>query len=205
MRVSRLSIVGMMAVILSFGVALAALSRPNILWASAWFSVALAVLTVALIGACNARRRARGFWSGASIAGWVYLLLNFVPGFDTEMGLTTLPTAGLDLLYGWIGPAPFTPGNLPSPPPLLSPHMPPDASGITMIPYISPSGYWGSWTSIDRFGAYLGTDTSRSFFRIGHSLLALVFATIGGLIGRAMAGHRPGEGMVITPGSGRIP
>jgi hypothetical protein len=156
------------------------------------FSVAMAFLTVAIIGAIHARGPARPFWSGFAIGGWMYLLLQYGPFCESQVGPYTFPSAVLDLLHAAIAPTPVQPP--PTQGGMMQMMRGMMGSGSTMqnvsAPGTSPApsvwlGYaepnWGP-------GRYWnGPQASHTFFRIGHSLLCLITALAAGLLARWFA------------------
>ncbi len=90
MKRSRLSILGMMAVIVLIAVALAALRSPTILGASLIFTATVAFLATAVLGAIARRGRARVAWAGVAVFGWAYLAMSFGP-FPNGNGVTCPP------------------------------------------------------------------------------------------------------------------
>jgi hypothetical protein len=177
MWTSRLTISGLMALILLTAIGLGTLSRPTELAAAFLFSAAIVTLTVSILGALYARGTSRTFWSGFAIGGWMYLLLHYGPFCDTSIGPYTFPTAGLDVLYDA-----FTP---PPPRPLPAIVATGTAGGFfPNPPAVAASGAWDAWTEVDRGRLWGGTRAPSSFLRIGHSLLCLVAALGAGLLAR---------------------
>jgi hypothetical protein len=192
MRTRKISIAGLMALVLFTGVGIAAMSRPSALWAAVMFSGATLFLTSALIAAVCVRKERRAFWIGATIGGWAYLFLHYGPFCETQIGRHTVTTAALDLLYPLTLHEPhesttfqnpvmftgaFTPG---SPTPVTPPGAAPLALtfGFPTPPARTP---WTAWTAIDQNGAWLGTQTPHAFYRAGHSLLSVLVALIAGV------------------------
>src|SRR4051812_29116963 len=73
----RVSIAGLMGVVLFIGVGFAALKGASRLWASALFTLTLAVLLGASLGAVARRGPERMAWTGFAVFGWSYLILSF--------------------------------------------------------------------------------------------------------------------------------
>lgn len=99
MRRLRLSIAGLMAVVLLVAVVLASLQEATDLWAKAMFTVAIASSGVALLGMLFRRGIERATWSGRFISGAGYLTLCFGPGCDTQIMPRLLSTALIDDHY----------------------------------------------------------------------------------------------------------
>src|SRR5437879_6102675 len=98
MRRFRLSIGGLMMVIVLLGTAFAALRSPTPLWANGWFSLTLAALTLAIPAAVYRCGERRAFWVGFATCGWVYFVLSMAPWFQSEIGFQLFTTTLLDLL-----------------------------------------------------------------------------------------------------------
>lgn len=71
----RLSIAGLMALVVFFAVAFAALRNATEVWASATFTVALVLIAVAPVCAFAGGGRARLAWAGFACVGWACLLV----------------------------------------------------------------------------------------------------------------------------------
>ena len=61
----------LLQMVLSAGVAFAALKSPSELWASALFTTAVAFLLVAVLMAVHRRDRARAYWLGFALFAWL--------------------------------------------------------------------------------------------------------------------------------------
>jgi hypothetical protein len=145
---------------------LLALRWPSRLAANALYSASLASLTAALIAIIYRRGRERASWVGFAICGWAYLVLTTFPILDTHVGVHLLTTTGLDLLYPGLA------------------HRPPQATATQFSP-------WSDWAdphlNFDR--RYVGSVVlvaSESFMRIGHSVIGLALALLGGLAARSL-------------------
>ncbi len=89
----RLSILGLMAVVLFVAVGFAALRSPTELWASVIFTLAVFILLVAVIKVVGQDGPERSFWLGFSVFGWGHLLLAFRSsiGFRSSPNLLPFP------------------------------------------------------------------------------------------------------------------
>jgi len=174
----RFSILGLMALVLLVAVGFAALRSTSALWASAVFTMTVALLWAAILGAFAGRGRARLTWLGFVVFGWIYLLTTF-----------------------WLWPE----GNGVSAPPYLSKHLldyfqptANDASTMTIDP--GPRGEMGieppptisktipGTVNLSTTGPFTGRVSNRLHYRrVGHSLTALLFGLIGAGIGRVFA------------------
>src|SRR5262249_30074509 len=199
MRMWRVSIAGLMGLVLVVAVGLAGLKEGTFWWA--WASVARTVLAV-LIAGLNAMfrdRRARPFWAGFALFGGAYVLLN--------LGTLTSPTAA----------------NLPLPTAWLLEKLHPRIHTIAETEDLTVQGWQAGSTSqnvvIWQQGSTFYQQPSLKVFRaqanlqpkpgsapwkgsmeyynqVGHALAALVFAAIGALGARFAYARReePSEG-----------
>jgi hypothetical protein len=212
MRTRKLSIAALMVLVLFAGVGLAALARPSRLAAASLFSGALGALTVALVGTIWTRGLSRAFWSGFALGGGTYLLLQYGPFCETQVGPYTLPTAAIDLLYAAISPpersqviasvgtwggsvstgttVPSSAG-IPAGGNTTMTVMAAGGSGYLAAPPAPPLSPWQAWTAIDQGQGWTGTATPQSFYRIAHSLLAVLFGLVTGLLAVWWWAYRP--------------
>jgi hypothetical protein len=204
MRPPRFSIGSLLTLIAIFAVGLAALRSPSPLWASTTYTVAAVAIVAGVSNAILGRGARRAYWLGFSLFGGAYFYLA-----DGSNRLVTVTT--LDLLYphvtrqlpqatlgglpsgGAFAPTPVPPAPLLAPPPAavgtpfqVAAYAPPQVS--IAPPAVSA---WDHWTKPDRdLGEYAHpTDSSArfssvSFRQIGHSLAALLAATLGGIFVR---------------------
>ena len=180
----RLSIAALMGFIFVIGVGLAAFRYPNKLWASFFFSIAIGAMVIASMGAVFHRGLPQKFWAGYALCGWLYLLLNFGPWFEHEVSPYLFTTACLDLIYPHVA-APEQTAMVDK-----------DTVFIGLAGGFGPSAVdnvWEHWTAIDNAAAQFAVSNnfavnrSKPFQLIGHALLALLFAYLGGLIARRFA------------------
>src|SRR4051812_10405378 len=78
----RFTLAHLMAVVLFLGLGFAALRSGSLLWASATFTLTVAALSAAILGAMARRGRVRMTWAGFALFGWVYLGTTFGPWAD---------------------------------------------------------------------------------------------------------------------------
>ena len=109
MRRPRFSIASLLAVIGILGVALAALRNPSYLWANVTFSLAFAVLVLAIVNAVYGRGARRAYWLGFTVCGGTYFAVCSMPGLRDSVCPRLATEVIFDLLYPIIAP--------PSPPP----------------------------------------------------------------------------------------
>jgi len=198
----RLSIAALMGFIFIFGVGLAAFRYTNKLWASFFFSLAIGAMVIASLGAVFHRGLPQRFWAGYAICGWLYLVMNFGPWFEYEVSPYLFTTACLDLIYPHVA-APEQTAMVDKGNAVFG-----LAGGFGAGPS-APENIWQHWTLIDnaagQFAVSNNFDVNRSkpFQLIGHALLALLFAYLGGLTARRFS--RLGAEARSTPGQSSLP
>jgi hypothetical protein len=79
MRRLRVSILGMIAIIVTLGMAFAALRSASDLWFNALYTFTTVVLLVAVIAARFGHRGTRAFWFGFAVFGWGFFFLEMSP------------------------------------------------------------------------------------------------------------------------------
>jgi hypothetical protein len=79
MRRLRVSILGMIAIIVTLGMAFAALRSASNLWFNALYTFTTVVLLVAVIAARFGHRGTRAFWFGFAVFGWGFFFLEMNP------------------------------------------------------------------------------------------------------------------------------
>ena len=84
MRRFKPTILGVMSVVLIFGVALAALKNSNGFWSKSIVTITLLVMLSAILGSLFSRGPVRAFWVGYSLFGWFLLILWGTPWLPTE-------------------------------------------------------------------------------------------------------------------------
>lgn len=204
----RFHIGRLIAFIALCGVGLAALRSPSGLWASLMFTVAPATLVVALINVIAGRGGSRAYWAGFALCGWGYFAANFAPWVGEAIGPRLVTTALLDILYPSISP--------PTPPPAggwagggggtgmgssMGGGMPGGSPGMGGPGWSPPPepGRWQVWTEEDRgsgLGAIAGSvvlASPETFRRIGHSILTILLAGLGGWYARSRFDRRERE------------
>jgi len=94
---AQLSLADLMAAVLFIALGLAALLNPTALWASALFMLTVALLSAAILGAIACRGKTRMTWAGVAIFGWIYLGIAFGP-LPNGNG-TTIPALPTMVVY----------------------------------------------------------------------------------------------------------
>ena len=194
MRNLRFNIASILGVILFLAVGFAALRESNDYWDSGLFTLTLGVLLVSVLLSIHRSEAKEAFWIGFAPFGWVYLGLSLVPSIESRQ-LTTKGLAYLDSIL---------PGRT--------------LRVSNLVLTGTASGGSGSQIQSVAFtidGTKLATSnqcvvrvwdaatgrllsgwggTTENFIRIGHSLLALVAAWLGGHVSRRLSrGSRPPE------------
>jgi hypothetical protein len=88
MRNLRFTIASLLGVVLFFGVGFAALREANDLWESGLFTLTVGILLVGVLLAVYRAQTKRAYWVGFALFGWVYLALTLVPSIEARL-LTT--------------------------------------------------------------------------------------------------------------------
>ena len=97
----RFSIAQLMAIIFYLGFAFAALTNADYLWASATYTLAIVMISTALIGGLSRRGRARTIWLGFAVFGWSYLIITHFPDWPIGgLGAGPISNPILLLEYG---------------------------------------------------------------------------------------------------------
>jgi len=87
MTLPRLTIAQLMALILYVGLCLVALRNANAFWASTTFTVAIILVSVALVGAIARKGKDRMTWIGFAVFGWACVIIGLFPSiFDPRRG-----------------------------------------------------------------------------------------------------------------------
>jgi hypothetical protein len=191
MRRFRFHISSLLSLVLLLGVGFAGLREANDFWDSGVFSLAIGVLLVSTLLAIHRTEKRRAFWVGFALFGWSYLSLISISSIEPRL-LTTKALAYLDSrlanrplvitgqYWGSTGQAwGSSPNNQnPNLPAMISPQGNFVAGGnsATLTVTVLPGG------SGKLFGVWGGT--TENFLRIGHSLLALITAWLGGNVSR---------------------
>jgi hypothetical protein len=185
MKPIRITLAGLMALIVLAAVGLAALCQPTRFWANATFSLALGLDFAAVVAAIASEGRVRSAWSGFAVCGWGYLLLALFPWFEANVGPQLITTPLIESAYEWINPP--LPGN-----PLLY-------GGSNGVGLLDPR--FGAGWNMPQLANFVDEKPERSnfvpaasysFLRIAHSLLGIASGMAGGLLALGMA-RRPDD------------
>ncbi len=203
----RVSIAGLMAVVLFCGIGIAAVRSASPLWAGVVVTATLGVMASAILGAIFRQGERRAFWVGFALFGWGYLTLAFGPWFATEVKPLLATSIGIDALHARLHPmSSWTTdlvisgtGGVPSNvwPAIAAPiqvqgNVQVNGSGALMLPgsNLSSTQPNGLYTWLITGAPPVGPN-QEEFRRIGHCLFALLAAVVGGIIaGRFASGSR---------------
>ena len=166
MRRFRFHLGTLVILVLLVGVGLAALRESNEIWDSTIFSITLCVLLISILLAIHRIERGRAFWLGFALFGSAYLGLSIVPSIESRL-ITTKAITFLD-------------SKMPRPVGLAYA----DFDNDGKIDLIVANDTVGSWNSLVGTSLKKSTGNIEHFVRIGHTLLALIAATLGGLLSR---------------------
>jgi hypothetical protein len=213
MRRLHFSIANLLAVIGILGVAMAALRNPSYLWANVTFSIAFGSLIVAVLSAIYAQGPRRAYWLGFSLCGAAYFAVCWMPGLHESVCPRLVSEAVFDLLYPLVAP-PEPPAVQPMITARMGGQgmgqmmgqmqaqmgmmrmMTGQARGMMGVgggtAPASPSvdSRWEAWNAPDRtigVGYQIGSVSlvsSDTFRQIGHSIVTLLLAMLGGAFAR---------------------
>ncbi len=167
MRSLRLSIAGLMGIVLVAAIGLAALRNPSETWAGVLLLATLGAFCIALVGAFCRTGAQRGGWIGFAVFGWVYMAAAFQPYEHWPK----LPTQNL---LEWLAP---TIGGINGP-----------ISGFGGMGGMGGGMRGGGGDAGGSFFAGAWVGRAEAFFQIGHCLLALLAACLGALLGNRFFG-----------------
>jgi hypothetical protein len=196
MKRSLFSIAGMMALVVLIALGFAALRNPTLFWASLIFTATVAFLAMAILGTLARRGRARMTWAGVAVFGWIYVALSFGP-VPNANGVTYPPFPTQVLIDFWQSVRETSDKALSAQNPswrLIRENSRPTGEPILSGP---PNAIWipSSRPSTSPPPPPIPFIDWQNLRRIGHSLGAVLFGLLGGLIGRVLAGRdEPAEG-----------
>jgi hypothetical protein len=196
MRRFRFHIGTLVILILVLGVGFAALRESNEIWDSGVFTLTVAALLASVLLAIHRSAKQRAFWVGFALVGTTYLWLELVPSLEHRL-ITTKALA-------------FIGSKLPRSVPAGFEYFDYDNDGRMDLYVVNNSrsnavyASKGNGKFVDvttTAGLNLGSNdillvnnsaglwlvgTTENFMRIGHSLMALFAAMIGGLVSRRL-------------------
>jgi hypothetical protein len=173
---------------LLIGVGFAALRESSDIWESGIFSLTLIMLLISILLAIHRTEKRRAFWLGFALFGWDYLGLSAVSSIEPRL-MKTKALAYLDSKVPRSIPAGFASFDLivtDSQPNVLYVNK---GNGwikdVTAVAGSNPAGEQAWFPNILAGSSLIGSSgTTENFVRIGHSLLALMAAFVGGQLSR---------------------
>jgi hypothetical protein len=194
MKRPRFRIASILVLVFYAALAIGALRAADDYWQSGLFGGTLLVLLVAVLLAIHRTSDKRAFWLGFAIFGWTYLGASLVPPVESRLP-TTRCLAYLDSKV---------PGRMTVWDDQIS-------SNIRVID-ATPSNNLQSF-SVRPVGRTILTDltdrlvlrgpssgTMANFLQIGHCIIALLMAFLGGQLSRFLQGRRHAEAAAINAG-----
>lgn len=205
-----ISIRAMFCVVAFVGLACVALVRANSIWSTVMFTAALAVISLGVLAAILRRGAKQAYWIGFALFGWLYLwMAHWRSDPDVQFGSNVIswrmqqdetgPLATTRLLAyfytEWLPKIRETPAATQAPPYIGS------GGYATSVPNVTAGGYGGMVPPGGAFGgpgaggggmggvvvvttppAIVNYPAMHEFMRVGHSLLTIILAVIGGIV-----------------------
>jgi hypothetical protein len=190
MRRFRFTIGSLLGVVVFVALAFAALREATDLWDSGVFSLTLAALLASVLLAVHRRDRKQAFWLGFGFFGWAYLGVSLLPPVEprllTTKGLAYLDSKVADRVITFTLSMTTPGGSTSNGTTVQALAFSPDGGTLAVK---SPGAVrlWNVTT-----GRFLSgpNGTTQNFIRIGHSLVALVLAYVGGALSRWLYDRR---------------
>jgi WD40 repeat protein len=192
MRRFRFRIGNLLILIVLLGVGFAALRQANDLWDCIVLTSAIGVMTVSVLLAIHRKDERWAFWVAFALFGWGYLGLTAIPSIEPRL-LTTLGLAYLDSRVPGrsVVSTGSTTGVGASDPIGLTVRAVTFSPQGNVLATTNNAGTVRVWNTSTGILLWSGTGTTENFVRIGHSLVALILAWLGGkLAGRIHVGSR---------------
>jgi hypothetical protein len=191
MRRFRFHLDSLVIVVLVIGVSLAALRESNEAWDSGVFTLVLAVLLASVLLAVHRTEERRAYWLGFALFGAAYLGLTLIPAIESRF-ITTKALAYID------SKVPRSMTRADALYDLLVVNGQPNALYLdkgngTFQDVTATVGldYTANGTLVLNKSAGLRlVGATENFTRIGHSLIALIAASIGGQLSRRLYGNK---------------
>jgi hypothetical protein len=188
MRLPRITIRSLLGVVSLIAIGIAALRAADDLWDSGMLGLTVLGLMTAVPLAVHRTDGRRAYWLGFALFGWAYLVASLSP----QIGPRLPTTMGLAFIDSKI------PGREATTSAVFSYTASP-VFGYTSPFYTLPTTMQGNaWIWDLTTGNWVPgpASTTENFIRIGHSLLALLLAFVGGLWSRYLYGQGRRESVV---------
>jgi hypothetical protein len=194
MRRIRFRVGTLVILVLLLGVGFAALRESNDTWGGTIFSMTFGVLLISILLAIHRTEKRRAFWLGFALCGSAYLGLSLVPPIESRL-ISSKALAYLGSRMPRSIPAGLTyfdydnDGNMDV---YVAHNSQPNTlyrnkgngtfEDLTSAAGLNPAGNRAGWLWNSLVGTSLkgSIGSSENFVRIGHSLLAIVAALLGG-------------------------
>jgi hypothetical protein len=200
MRRFRVSIAGLMVVVLFVAVGVAALRQASEIWSGVLFALTVGAMAFAGLRAAYRREAKRAFWAGFAGFGSIYLVLAFAPGGGSRPALVTQG------FLTWLHPK--IARQQPAATALTLTRSTLSAQVVTSASWVAPGGSSSVVTTdfdgdgtvevmgvpsqtqqvafapTGQFLFALTTLDPTAFVRVGHCLIALLVAMLGGGVAR---------------------
>jgi hypothetical protein len=191
MRLPRYTIRSLLGVVLFVAIAVAALRAADDAWDSCLLGLTSLCLLTSVLLAVHSTHRRRAFWLGFALFGWTYLVASLIPPIGSRLpttwGLVLIDSKIPGRERTWVtGVMTFTKRAATNPVQAVafSPQ------GDTLVS--SSQGVVRLWDAATGKLLDVPGGTTENFVRIGHSLLALVLAFLGGHLSRYLCGRGRG-------------
>jgi hypothetical protein len=188
MRLPRYTIRSLLGVVLFVAIAAAALRAADDAWESGVLGLTLLVLLTAVLLAVHRTDHKRAYWLGFALFGWVYLIVSLIPPIGsrlpTTMGLTFIDSKIPGRHRAWATTV-LTFTSTAGTNPVQTVASPPQGSTLASSSQ-EVIRVWDLTTGKLLTGPFA---TTENFIRIGHSLLALLLAFVGGHLSRHLYGR----------------
>jgi hypothetical protein len=180
MRRVRVSIAGLMALVVFVAVAAAALREASEIWAGVLFVLTLATVGFAVLRASYRTGSVRAFWAGFALFAAGYLAVSFLPGQEARPPLPTAPA--LTWLQGKLLRQQAAQ--------VLTVDVSGALNGTVLTRVVTTSG--SPWSTSGGSSAppaaspftFVWMADGQRFQQVGHCLLAVLVGLLGGLIAR---------------------
>jgi hypothetical protein len=191
----RFTLASLLFAVLFLGVGFAALREASELWSSVIFTLTIGALLVSILLAIHRASPARAFWLGFALFGWAYMGLTLVPSIQSRV-ISTKGLAHLDSIIPGRPQVVFKIKQLTLPAPGTA-NAQNQATSLTLtgntVTSVNLSGV-RIWDAVTGNLLQGRTGSTEDFVNVGHSLVALLLAWVGGILSRRLGrSSRPTE------------